>query len=76
MALFNLLGAAAFGFITYGTYPKFVDAWTENEVTGVPGEFTFIIWPFLAIIVLGAAATTVEFVVQFLNTALQATESF
>jgi tripartite ATP-independent transporter DctM subunit len=67
MALFHLLGAAVFGFITYGTYPKFVNAWVENEVTGVPGEFTFIIWPFLGIIVLGAGATTVEFAIQFLG---------
>ena len=72
MALFTLLGAAAFGFITYGTYPKFINAWSENELTGVPGEFTFIIWPFLAIIVLGAAATTVEFIIQFLTVAWQA----
>jgi C4-dicarboxylate transporter, DctM subunit len=65
MALFYLLGAAAFSFVTYGTYPKFIDAWLENEVTGVPGDFTFIIWPFLGIIVLGAGATAIEFVIQF-----------
>lgn len=65
MALFYLLGAAAFGFITYGTYPKFINAWLENEITGVPGDFTFIIWPFLGIIVLGAGVTALEFIIQF-----------
>lgn len=65
MALFYLLGAAAFGFVTYGTYPKFINAWVENEITGVPGDFTFIIWPFLGIIVLGAGATAIEFIIQF-----------
>jgi C4-dicarboxylate transporter, DctM subunit len=69
MALFYLLGAAAFGFITYGTYPKFLDAWIENEITGVPGDFTFIIWPFLGIIVLGAGATALEFIIQFFGAA-------
>ena len=65
MALFHLLGACAFAVVTYGTYPKFVEAWQENEITGVPGDFTFVIWPFLGIIVGGAAATCLEFVVQF-----------
>ena len=63
MALFYLRGAAAFGFITYGTYPKFINAWLENEITGVPGDFTFIIWPFLGIIVLGAGVTALEFII-------------
>ncbi len=74
-ALFDLLGAAAFGFITYGTYPKFADAWVEHELTGVPGEFTFVIWPFLGIIVLGAAATTAEFIIRFVTTSWRATEA-
>jgi C4-dicarboxylate transporter, DctM subunit len=69
MALFYLLGATAFGFVTYGTYPKFVTAWVENEITGVPGDFTFLIWPFLGIIVIGAGATTVEFMIQFFGAA-------
>ncbi len=64
MALFNLLGVAVFATITYGTYPKLVRTWLTDEVTGVPGDFTFIIWPFLAIIVLGAAATAIGFVIE------------
>ena len=62
--LFYLLGICVFAMITYGTYPKLVETWRTNEVTGVPGDFTFIIWPFLGIIVAGAAATTVEFAIQ------------
>ena len=64
-ALFNLLGICVFAMITYGTFPKFVEAWLIDEVTGVPGDFTFIIWPFLGIIVGGAAATAIEFTIQF-----------
>ena len=65
VALFNLLGAAVFGVITWGTWPKLEYAFTTSEITGTPGVFDFIIWPFLAVIVFGAAVTCVEFLIQF-----------
>lgn len=65
MVLFYLAGVGVFALITYGTYPKFATAWLENEVDGVPGDFTFVIWPFLGLIVLGSAVTCVEFAIQF-----------
>ncbi len=66
-AVFSLLGAAVFGLITWGTWPKLGHAWTTDEITGTPGVFVFRIWPFLAIIVFGAAVTAVEFALQFLQ---------
>ena len=66
--VFNLLGAAVFGLIVWGTWPKLHDAWANDEITGIPGVFTFRIWPFLAVIVFGAAVTAVEFAVQFAQT--------
>lgn len=71
-ALFSLLGAATFGLIAWGTWPKLRDAWTSDEITGTPGVFVFIIWPFLAVIVLGAAATAAEFALQFEHAAWRA----
>jgi tripartite ATP-independent transporter DctM subunit len=65
VALFNLLGAAVFGVITWGTWPKLEHAWATGEITGTPGVFAFIIWPFLAVIVFGAAVTCVEFLIRF-----------
>lgn len=62
--VFNLLGVVVFGLVTAGVWPGFVEAWTENEVAGVPGDFSFIIWPFKLLIVAGAAATTVEFAIR------------
>jgi C4-dicarboxylate transporter, DctM subunit len=62
MALFHLCGAAVFALITYGTFPGLVSAWQDNEIVGVPGDFTFVIWPFRLIIVAGAAATSIEFI--------------
>jgi tripartite ATP-independent transporter DctM subunit len=64
-ALFSLLGAVIFGLITWSTWPKLRDAFANGEIAGTPGVFTFLIWPFLAAIVLGAAVTAVEFALQF-----------
>jgi tripartite ATP-independent transporter DctM subunit len=71
-AVFNLLGAAVFGVIAWGTWPKLHGAWTNDEITGTPGVFTFLIWPFLAVIVFGAAVTAVEFVLRLIDSARRA----
>jgi tripartite ATP-independent transporter DctM subunit len=71
-AAFHLLGAAVFGVITWGTWPKLHHAWATDEITGIPGVFAFVIWPFLAIIVFGAAVTCVEFALQFARGAARA----
>ncbi len=63
-ALFNLLGAAVFAVIVWGTWPKLEYAWRTDEITGTPGVFDFRIWPFLAVIVLGAAVTCGEFALR------------
>jgi C4-dicarboxylate transporter DctM subunit len=75
-ALFSLLGAAVFGIMTWGTWPKLRDAWATDEITGTPGVFAFIIWPFIGVIVFGAAVTAVEFFVQFWDAARQAARSW
>jgi tripartite ATP-independent transporter DctM subunit len=66
-AVFNLLGAAVFAVIVWGTWPKLAYAWTADEITGTPGVFTFRIWPFLAVIVFGAAVTCGEFALRFVR---------
>jgi tripartite ATP-independent transporter DctM subunit len=60
-ALFNLLGAIVFGVVVWGTWPKLYFAWTTDEITGTPGVYSFRIWPFIGVIVLGAAVTAIEF---------------
>ena len=64
-AVYHLVGAVVFALITWGTWPKLADAWAYDEITGTPGVFVFQIWPFLAVIVIGAAVTAVEFLIQF-----------
>jgi tripartite ATP-independent transporter DctM subunit len=71
-AVYHLVGAAVFAVITWGTWPKLADAWTNDEITGTPGVFVFLIWPFLAVIVLGAAVTGIEFLIQFFGSAARA----
>ena len=63
-ALYQLAGAAVFGLIAWGTWPRFHSAWTSAEITGTPGVFTFVVWPFFGVIVFGAAATCLEFLIQ------------
>ena len=74
--VFSLLGAATFALITWGTWPKLRDAWATDEITGTPGVFDFTIWPFLAVIVFGAAVTAVEFALQFVQSASRAAASW
>lgn len=74
--LFSLLGAAVFGTIAWGTWPKLADAWMGDEITGTPGVFTFLIWPFIAVIVFGATVTAVEFLIQFLQSARRAARTW
>jgi tripartite ATP-independent transporter DctM subunit len=63
-ALFSLLGALVFGVVVWGTWPKLEHAWSTDEITGTPGVFTFIVWPFIGVVVLGAAVTALEFARQ------------
>jgi len=72
VAVFHLLGAAVFATIAWGAWPKLAYAFSNDEITGTPGVFTFLIWPFLAVIVAGAAVTGVEFLIQFAEKARRA----
>ena len=75
-AAFDLSGAAVFAVVTSGVWPAFANAWAENEVAGVPGDFTFIVWPFKLLVVVGVAATAIEFAVQFLRNAVAGAEAW
>jgi tripartite ATP-independent transporter DctM subunit len=67
--LFHAVGAAVFGLIAWGTWPRLEAAWSSGEITGTPGVFTFPVSPFYAVIVFGAAATCVEFLLQLARAA-------
>ncbi len=75
-AAFDAVGLVVFAVVTAGVWPGFAAAWVESEVAGVPGDFTFIVWPFKLLVVLGAAATAVEFAVQLVRNAIAGAEAF
>jgi tripartite ATP-independent transporter DctM subunit len=75
-AVYHMVGATMFALVTWGTWPKLRDAWLYDEITGTPGVFVFLIWPFLAAIVFGAGVTAVEFLLQFLASAARAARAW
>lgn len=66
-AVFNLFGIIVFVIMVQGFWGEFSDAWMEDEIAGVPGVITFIVWPFYLILLVGAAATGIEFVLRFIR---------
>ena len=63
--IFNLFGVAVFVVMFQGFWEEFSDAWVEKEMAGVPGTITFVAWPFYLLLVVGAAATGIEFLLRF-----------
>jgi len=66
-AIFNLFGIVVFLIMIQGFWAEFSDAWAENEIAGVPGVITFIVWPFYLILLIGAVATGIEFLLRFIR---------
>lgn len=75
-AIFNLFGVVVFIVMVRGFWFEFSDAWAENEIAGVPGTITFIVWPFYLLLVVGATATGIEFVLRFLRECSGTVRSF
>ncbi|WP_338036632.1 TRAP transporter large permease subunit [Arvimicrobium flavum] len=59
--LFNLAGAWVFYEIARGMWPKLAGAWNTAEYFGTAGVFTAPVWPFLAVILVGACAAALQF---------------
>ena len=75
-AIFNLFGVVVFIVMVRGFWFEFSDAWAEDEIAGVPGTITFIVWPFYLLLVVGATATGIEFFIKFLGECSGAAGSF
>lgn len=58
---FELAGAFMLALIAWGSYPKMVTSWVENYYVGNVGVFTFPEWPSWALIVVGSAVLTMQF---------------
>jgi TRAP-type C4-dicarboxylate transport system permease small subunit len=62
-AVFNLIGAILFGLIVIYVWPYFMDNWENGYFRGTTGIVEVPIWPFQAALVIGAVATTMQFLV-------------
>lgn len=65
--VFNLVGAAVFAILVQGTIRPFERAWSRNEFIGVEGDFTAPVWPVKLIILIGASATALQFLLMALQ---------
>lgn len=59
--LFSLAGIFACGVIAYASWAPLVTSYSEAEYLGVPGVFTFPLWPMRAVVVLGAALAAMQY---------------
>ncbi|WP_420336462.1 TRAP transporter large permease subunit [Roseibium sp.] len=64
---FHLAGIFVFALIAWGTWPKLVDAWVENEFFGAQGVFTAPVWPIKACLFGGSILTCLAFATQVLT---------
>lgn len=61
--LFNLAGSVILAIIAYGQLPRLIDAWSRGYYKGNVGIFTAPTWPLEGIMLLGAAAASLQFLV-------------
>ncbi|MBG6148526.1 tripartite ATP-independent transporter DctM subunit [Labrenzia sp. EL_142] len=64
---FHLAGIFVFALIAWGTWPKLVDAWVENEFFGAQGVFTAPVWPIKACLFGGSLLACLAFATQVLK---------
>lgn len=62
--LWNALGALTFALLCHAAAPLVWKDWMRGEVYGSPGVFTFPRWPVGVIVLLGCAATAVQFAIM------------
>jgi TRAP-type mannitol/chloroaromatic compound transport system permease small subunit len=60
-ALFNFIGAVLMALIVYYVWPIVEEAYRNGYFRGTGGVVELAIWPFYTAIIIGAAATAVQF---------------
>lgn len=65
--IFNVAGVVVFALIAWGQVPRVVDAWSRGYFKGNVGIFTAPTWPLEAIMLLGAVAAGLQFLVLALR---------
>jgi len=65
--VFNTAGVAVFAIIAWGQVPRLIDAWSRGYFKGNVGIFTAPTWPLEAIMLAGAVAACLQFLVLALR---------
>ena len=60
-AVHHLVGGFLMAVIFWFSLPYFLDAWQTDEYVGAIGDFTAPTWPIKLIILIGCAATVIQF---------------
>lgn len=69
-----VFGIVAMAIIVRGTWPLLQRAWTDDEISGIPGTFALPLWPLRLIVVVGAVMTLIVFAVRAFHAARRATD--
>ncbi|MDO9413864.1 MAG: TRAP transporter small permease [Pseudolabrys sp.] len=59
-ALFELIAAALFALVVWFVWPNFVDNYNGGYFKGTTGYIEIPLWPFTGIVVIGAAAASIQ----------------
>ncbi len=65
--IFHLIGVFVMAILLWYSVPFLTKAWQLGTYDGTEGEFSIPEWPVKAVIVLGAALCTIQFIRNFLN---------
>jgi len=60
--LWDIVGAAFFFVVLYGSWPLLVQSWQENLYLGDEGRFTAPTWPIKLIVIVGCIITMLHFI--------------
>lgn len=70
-ALYNLIGAVMMVVLLWFGIPHFTEAWEVGLYVGTLGQFTFPLWPIRLTVLFAVTITTIQFVIQMLNSMRQ-----
>lgn len=74
-SVFNLIGAVLMALIVVYVWPMVIENYEGNYYAGTAAVIEIPIWPFMAIIVLGAATTAIQFLVDAWRNGMRAIRS-
>ena len=67
----SLIGTVTFILMVQSGWPKFLRAFGDAEIVGIPGEFSFQVWPLRLLMVVGSLVCCAAFAWRVVRTAQQ-----